>query len=315
MNLKEQQYICTAAECGSITKAAEKLFITQPALSLYISNLEKVLGIRLFDRIGKQLLLTPAGELYVEKAQKMLEMQREFDAQLRDLKNFVEGELSVGVQLRRAPLLLPPAMARFRERYPHIRVAIREGVQTELEAMMAENRVQLLIYNAREEKRDLHSIPLYEDCLLLAVPGEHPLNQQAKPLAGYHYDYLDLGLCRREFFILPTKRQSLRTHVDRIFADIHLYTGNCLEVRNLETAMSLVNEGYGLGFNREQYTRSMTYLKNVRYYIFDPVGCRGNWVYVGYKKGREAPDYAHHFIEVLAERGRDISCGCGIERT
>ena len=63
MNLKEQQYICTAAECGSITKAAEKLFITQPALSLYISNLEKVLGIRLFDRIGKQLLLTPAGEI------------------------------------------------------------------------------------------------------------------------------------------------------------------------------------------------------------------------------------------------------------
>lgn len=67
MNLKEQQYICTIAECGSITRAAEKLFITQPALSLYVNNIERVLDVKLFDRTDKQFLLTAAGELYVKK--------------------------------------------------------------------------------------------------------------------------------------------------------------------------------------------------------------------------------------------------------
>ena len=68
MNLKEQLYVCTLAETGNITQAAKLLFISQPALSLYISNLENILGIRLFERIGKSFVLTQAGELYVEKA-------------------------------------------------------------------------------------------------------------------------------------------------------------------------------------------------------------------------------------------------------
>ena len=68
MNLKEQTYVCVLAECGNITKAAERLFISQPALSIYISTLEKNLGVRLFDRSGKRFTLTWAGEMYVEKA-------------------------------------------------------------------------------------------------------------------------------------------------------------------------------------------------------------------------------------------------------
>ena len=66
MNLKEQQYVCTLARCQSLSRAAEELFISPSALSVYISNLEKQLGIQLFDRIGKQFTLTYAGELYVE---------------------------------------------------------------------------------------------------------------------------------------------------------------------------------------------------------------------------------------------------------
>ena len=58
MNLKEQTYVCVLAECGNITKAAERLFISQPALSIYISTLEKNLGVRLFDRSGKRFTLT-----------------------------------------------------------------------------------------------------------------------------------------------------------------------------------------------------------------------------------------------------------------
>ena len=80
MHLKEQLYICTIAECGNITKAAEKLFITQPALSLYINNLEKMFGVKLFDRVEKQFIPTAAGKLYVDKAKQMLSLQQEFEA-------------------------------------------------------------------------------------------------------------------------------------------------------------------------------------------------------------------------------------------
>lgn len=74
MNLKEQEYVCALAENGTITAAAKELFISQPALSIYINNLEKSLGVRLFERVGKQFILTYAGEQYVEKAKLILQL-------------------------------------------------------------------------------------------------------------------------------------------------------------------------------------------------------------------------------------------------
>ena len=73
MNLKEQTYVCVLAECGNITKAAERLFISQPALSIYISTLEKNLGVRLFDRSGKRFTLTWAGEMCIRDRQRSME--------------------------------------------------------------------------------------------------------------------------------------------------------------------------------------------------------------------------------------------------
>ena len=78
MNLKEQQYIVTLAGCGSMTQAAKKLNITQPALSSYLAGVENSLGYPLFERTGKALRPTYLGELYLEKARKILALGEEF---------------------------------------------------------------------------------------------------------------------------------------------------------------------------------------------------------------------------------------------
>ncbi len=309
MNLKEQQYICVLAECANITRAAERLFITQPALSIYINNLEKTLGTKLFDRVGKKFLLTEAGEIYVEKARKMLDLQTEFEQELNSLKNHCRGSVVCGVQLRRAPFLLPPVMSRFRTEYPNITVKIKEGVRTDLEQFLAGNQIQLLIDNLETPREDLVSIPLYRDRPLIALPSVHPLNDAAVEVKGQPYRHLDLALCRDEFFILPTARQSLRFYIDKVFSDFHITAANYMEIRNFETAMQLVAEGYGIGFNREQYTKSMHYSKPVNFYTFGR-GSEGiTQVYAIYQKGRSIPKYTERFIELLAECGRGMETG------
>ncbi len=119
MNLKEQEYVCALAENGTITAAAKELFISQPALSIYINNLEKSLGVRLFERVGKQFILTYAGEQYVEKAKLILQLSHELDEKLKDITGNYSGRIRIGVQLRRAtdfcPLLLPLTKRSFRE--------------------------------------------------------------------------------------------------------------------------------------------------------------------------------------------------------
>lgn len=306
MNLKEQQYICVLADCANITRAAEKLFISQPALSIYINNLEKSLGIKLFDRVGKKFLLTAAGEIYVDKARRMIALQAEFEQELNDLKNNYKGTIVCGVQLRRAPFLLPPVMSRFRDEYPDIKVKIKEGVRTDLEHFLAENQIQILIDNLESPRDDLISIPLYRDRPLIALAASHPLNQAAVKIEGQPYGHLDLSLCRDEFFILPTPRQSLRFYIDKVFSDFHITTANYMEIRNFETAMQLVAEGYGIGFNREQYTKSMRYSKPVNFYTFGNGSAGITQVYAIYQKGRSIPEYTSRFLELLEECGKQL---------
>lgn len=307
MNLKEQQYICVLADCANISRTAEKLYISQPALSIYINNLEKTLGVKLFDRSGKKFVLTDAGEIYVKKARKMLDLQDEFEQELNDLKNHVGGSIICGVQLRRMPHLLPPVMAEFRRTFPQIKVTLKEGVRNDLERFLNDNQIHLLIDNLEELRDDLTAYPLYEDIPLLALPADHPLNEKAVYTEGEAYPFLDLSLCRDEFFILPTNRQSLRYYVNKVFADYHMTNVNCMEVRNFETAMQLVAEGYGIGFNRQQYQKAMYYSKPVRYYTFGKDKSGITKVYAIHQKGRTIPDYMKYFIELLVVYGKKLN--------
>ena len=309
MNLKEQQYICVLAECGSITRAAERLYISQPALSIYISNIEKGLGVKLFDRIGKKFVLTASGEIYVNKAKQMLTLQDEFEHDLNDLKNFKTGTITCGVQLRRAPFLLPPVLSKFRLEYPNINVVIKEGVRTDLESFLGNNQIQILIDNMDCPREDLVSIPLYRDFPLIALPAGHPLNKEAKPKAGQIYKHMDLALFKDEFFILPTKKQSLRFYLDKVFSEFHMDFINYMEIRNFDTAMQLVAEGYGIGFNREQYARSMRYDKPVNFYTFGNNAAGVTQVYALHQKGLSLPPYMERFLELLTQYGKKIESG------
>ena len=82
MNLKEQTYICTLARCGTISRAAEELHLTAPALSMFLSTLEKNLGVKLFRRTGKSLEPTPIGREYIRIAGQMLVLKDQFDRAL-----------------------------------------------------------------------------------------------------------------------------------------------------------------------------------------------------------------------------------------
>ena len=120
MNLREQLYVCAIAKTGSLTAAAKILNTSQPNLSLFLSNLERSLNIKLFDRIGKQFRLTYAGELYVAKAQKMIRLKEEFDAEISSIVENISGRLRMGFQYFRSSRLIPPLVSAFSEEYPHV---------------------------------------------------------------------------------------------------------------------------------------------------------------------------------------------------
>lgn len=267
MNLKEQQYVCVLARCQNLTKAAQELYISQPALSIYISNLENSLGVKLFERIGKRFILTYAGERYVEAASRMLELKEQFDRELSEITKGFHGRIRLGIQTRRSAWFLPPVVAAFEREFPHMEVVMETGNLAFLEGKLKRFELDLLICNARDIDRGaMTTRVLYKELVLVAVPACHPVNELAVYLPGRRYRYLDLSCLSGETLILQRPEQSIRRDVDRLLKEKNVVPGRVRELESLETAMQFVAEGLGIGFNREGYTINMKYNKSVNYY-------------------------------------------------
>ncbi|MDI4649998.1 LysR family transcriptional regulator [Cohnella hashimotonis] len=126
MDVRQLRYFLTVAEEGQITSAAKKLHMEQPPLSRQMRLIEEELGVALFDRSGRRLRLTPAGERLRERSAGLLRQLEETVAEVRELDEGVRGVLSVGAVVS-CTSLLPGPLGRFRERYPDVSFKLSEG--------------------------------------------------------------------------------------------------------------------------------------------------------------------------------------------
>ncbi|MCI8510710.1 MAG: LysR family transcriptional regulator [Lachnospiraceae bacterium] len=305
MDLREQKYVCALADCGNLTKAAEKLYISQPALSIYITNLEKNMGIPLFERRGKKFLLTYAGERYVERARKMLELEREFNDELIDLIRERAGRIRLGVSQRRGAWFLPPVLVRYEEKWPGIEVILKEGNLAITQEMLKNNELDIVILNEKDVTENMESRLLFSEEFLLAVPEVHPLNEKAEYVPGERYRKLNPEHLDGQTLVLTTSWQSSRQMADVILKENGVTPERIRTVRSVETCLQLIAEGLGVGFIRESFAVNMKYRKRVHYYIVDTEQHKQN-VVVAYKKGAKLPGYMEDMLLLLEERGKEF---------
>lgn len=303
MDLKEQKYVCTLADCGNLTRASEKLYISQPALSIYIANLEKNMGFPLFNRDGKKFVLTYAGERYVEKAKRMLELEREFNEELSEILSEKHGRIRLGVSQRRGSWLVPPAVAKYESMWPGVEVVIREGNLSDINEMLRNGELDMIILNRVDASDGMEICPLFMEEFLLAVPVLHPLNEVAEYVPGEKYRKIRPEYLNGQVIFLHTPWQSSRNIEDEILRRHQIVPSRTRVFRSMETTIQMVAEGLGVGFAREGYAVNMKYKKPVNYYILDTDDHRSE-VVVAYKKGKDLPEYMEGLLHVLKEQGR-----------
>ena len=129
---KNPEYFLTIAAERSVSKAAERLYLSQPYLSQYLARLEKELGARLFDRSHTPLLLTPAGELYRSYLESVSLLGRRLDSQLSELQEHKGNTLHIGVAIWRGSVLLPDILPRYTADHPEVRIVLHEHPSNEL---------------------------------------------------------------------------------------------------------------------------------------------------------------------------------------
>jgi LysR family transcriptional regulator, hydrogen peroxide-inducible genes activator len=202
MTLNELRYIVAVAQEKSFGRAAQRCFISQPALSVAIQKLEEELQTQLFERGKSEITVTPVGERIVEQAHKVLEEA----ALIRDIaqagRNQLAGLFRLGAIFTVAPYLLPDLVPALNARAPDMPLEIEENVTEQLEAALKTGRIDAAIIALPFEPPGIATEFLYEEPFQVVVPQRHPWAKRKSidpsELAGEHAILLNVGHCFRD---------------------------------------------------------------------------------------------------------------------
>ena len=187
MTLRHLRIFVEVCRTGSITKAAESLHLSQPAVSLAIRQLEDCYGILLFDRISKKLYLTESGNKMLSYASHIIESFDDMETQLKNWDS--AGTLRIGSSISTGTQMLPQLVRRFNLRFPQIRTQVLIDNSRIIEDKVLTNQLDLALVESLSYSPDIVCVPFYTDRLIVITAPKHPLTQNpvctVKALADY----------------------------------------------------------------------------------------------------------------------------------
>jgi DNA-binding transcriptional LysR family regulator len=187
----------------SFTKAADVLFMTQPAVTFQIKQLEEHCNTRLFDRGHGRISLTPAGEVVLEYAEKILSLSEELDQRIRNLTSEVSGSLHIGASMTIAEYLLPRILGEFKAQFPSVKPRLSVANSETIENRVAAHTIDIGFIESASHLPSLQTEVCCDDELQMICKVDHPLAKfkqvTAKQLAAYPFISREPGSGTREF--------------------------------------------------------------------------------------------------------------------
>lgn len=307
MTERELLYVKTIADEKSLSRAAQKLFLTQPSLSVCIQKIESKLGIQLFKRTNSGLLLTFAGERYYQIASDILKMYNDFEIEVSDINNLKKGRVTIGITVYLATYILPIILPLFKKQCPNIDVLIIEKNSTELDKALTAGEIDFAImhtfpYHEHAENLTKHIYPLSKDPLVLVTRKDHPLRRHAVNTDGKGYPQIDLQLCANEPFIMLNREQKIRQITDLILNKANINPMIVLSTKSFETARRLACEGIGITLIPLQYLDIFPGIYHPDYYYIDGKYAPYWIMCVAVKKNAYISKAAQLFIDMVTER-------------
>ena len=258
MTTRELLYIKTIADEKSMTRAAQKLYVTQPSLSHCVTTIEKQLGTPLFKRTSAGLLLTYAGEKYYRMACEVLRVYQAFESEIAEESALAHGRLTIGITNYLATDMLPRMLPDFHRSYPGIELRVAEETTGEMEKSLMSGRLDFAIIHTGEGdgvslNPALSCEVLSRDPFLIAAPADTPYLSRAIQTDGLPYPLLDPALLRDEPFLLVKHGQRIREISDRILSAAGVSPQIILSSRNYEMLRRLAAGGMGYTLVPRQY--------------------------------------------------------------
>ena len=310
MNFQHLKYFLMVAEELNITKAAERLYISQQSLSNHISNMERELNVKLFIRSPK-LSLTYAGDLLVENATQILDLHSQFLTKVGDINRNYLGMLRVGVSHTCGLALLPDILPSFRKEFPQVEFSLFEGNSNQLEDELSHGRVDLIICFQPIMIDNITSVPLTEQKLVMVVPKAFTnklYGPKAEEMRRQFSHGGDISAFQQMPFVLIKRGNRTRSIVDQYFSRYYFKPKLILETENTVTTLAMAQAGLGITICPELFLRALPAPSATSggvdlFPLTDPSTFSN--LAVGYRPDRYLSHFAERFIEIAQETLRE----------
>jgi DNA-binding transcriptional LysR family regulator len=292
MDTQHLQAFVAIAEQGSFSAAAEKLHLTQPAISKRIALLEDQLGTRLFDRVGRQVMLTPAGKILLPKAQLILSEVTATQRAIADLKGEIQGQLSIATSHHVGLHYLPPVLREFSSLYSQVKLDLHflDSEQAYEEILHSRYDLAVVTLSLEQDPR-LETYSIWQDQLQFVAAPDHPLAAQP---------HLQLADLTRHQAILPDINTYTTRLVKNLFDQQNLSIDITVVTNHLESIKMMLSIGLGWGVLPDRLIDHQLHRLDVKHQpLIRPLG-------LIHHKQRSLTNTSKAFIELLQRQASSI---------
>ncbi len=275
MNLHQLWIFCEVAEASNFSTAAEKLHLTQPAVTMQIKNLEDFYEMKFFERIGKKVLLTDEGKVLFDLATQILTLSRGAEEALADLKGLSRGTLRIATSFSFADYYLPSLLKAFHEKYPKISIKISAGNTSQIieDTLHFKNDIAFVAYHPGNNKLVVREF--VSDILLAIIPNQHKL-------AGR--ESITLNELNGEPLILREPGSSKRRMVDETFRKKRISPLIVMESASTSAIKKMVESGAGIAILSSQVVKKDVKAKAFKALPFTEVEMAHNFYLIYHKE-------------------------------
>ena len=238
MDFDQLEIFLEVARLSSFSRAAEKRFRTQPAISSQIRALEEEVGARLLDRSGGRVSLTVAGKLFFKYAEETLEDKKDILTAIAETEHIPRGQIVVAANEGTCLHILPEVFAQFKRNYPDVAVSIKRADYAKILESVSDHSVDFGVVSMPVTDNRLQCVPIHRDELVVITPPGHPLTAKQQ---------ISVAEVAQYPLVVP-KAGHTRDALDTLFYDRHLKPGYAMELDSSELLKRFVAADVGVGF-------------------------------------------------------------------
>lgn len=275
---RDKDYVYAVYQERSFSRAASRLYISQPSLSAKIKKIESELGTLIFDRSTSPLGLTEFGERYIEAITEVNSIEHRIENLVNDINMIHYGKLSIGASNVYAAYVLPPIIAAYKAKYPGVDIRLVEGNTDTLEQMLSKNEIDIVMDNNHYDTELYERVEYTTEKILLAVPKGFEVSERVKGCAldsecirskeyiADSFPTVPLGELSDLPFVLLTPGNDTRTRGERMCTEAGFKPRIALEVHQQATAYMIATTGIGAAFVSDMVVRAMPLHGSLNYY-------------------------------------------------